>query len=87
MYENGKALPVRQVTWEDPLFNLDYYLGAFRSGDRIAPAQDKVPNRHMFAATASSPRSDIRVVVTAADGTVLHEETVRRPKAFGPRMQ
>ena len=72
---------------EDPLFNLDYYLGAFRSGDRIAPAQDKVPNRHMFAATASSPRSDIRVVVTAADGTVLHEEAVRRPKAFGPRMQ
>ena len=87
MYENGKALEVEKVTWEDPLFNLDYFLAAFRSGDKIAPAQKTVPNRHMFAATASSACSDVRVVVTAADGTVLHEETVRRPKAFGPRMK
>lgn len=87
MYENGKPLEVKRVKWEDPLFNLDYYLRVYLSGDPIAPAQERVSNRHMFAATASSPRSDVRVVVTAADGTVLHEETVRRPKAFGGRMQ
>ena len=87
MYENGKPLEVKKVKWEDPLFNLDYYVGAFLSGNPIAPSQDKVPNRHMFAATAASARSTVRVVVTAPDGTVLHEETIRRPKAFGPRMR
>lgn len=87
IFEDGKPLEVKKVKWEDPLFNISYYVESFLSGNKIAPAQDKVPNRHMFAAKASSPRSTVRVVVTDASGRVLHEQTVKRPKAFRPRMK
>ena len=86
IYEDGKPLKVKKVKWEDPLFNINYYVESYLSANPVAPSQEKVGNRHMFAATAASARSTVRVVVTAADGTVLHEETVRRPKAFKPRM-
>ena len=86
IYEDGKPLEVTKVKWEDPLFNVSYYLKSYLSDNKIAPSQEHIVNRHMFAAKASSPRSRLRIVVTDASGTVLHEETMKRPKAFRPRM-
>lgn len=85
--EGGKALKVEKVNWEDPLFNIDYYVEALLSDNKVAPSQDKVPNRHMFAAKCSSAKSTVKVTVRDSEGKIIHEETMKRPKSFGPRMK
>ena len=82
IYEDGRQLEVRKVNHEDPLFNVSYYTHAFLGKRPIAPGQKTVGNHHAFAAKASSKRGQIVVKVLDAEGNLLYEETMKRPKAF-----
>ncbi len=80
--ENGKKLKVKKVKWEDPLFNLSYYLPAWENSNGVAPGQYKITNHHFFSAKASSAKSTITVRVRSAEGKVLYKQTLKRPAAF-----
>lgn len=82
VYEDGKPLEVTKVNYEDPLFNLSYYIHAFSGRHPVAPKQNKPINRHAFVAKASTRKGDVLVKVLDKDGKVIHEENVKRPKAF-----
>lgn len=82
--EGGKPLKVKKVKWEDPLFNLSYYLPAWENANGVAPGQYKVTNHHSFSAKASSSKSTITVRVLSPEGKVLYKQTLKRPVASFP---
>lgn len=85
--ENGVSLEVEKVDYEDPLFNISYYLDAFLGKHPVAPSQKTVRNRHCFAAKASTSDADVLVRVLDRDGNMIRQEKIRRPKAFGHDMK
>lgn len=84
VFEDGKALEVKQVWVRDPLYtdcavNQDFFnakKGAFMSHR----------NSHMFTARASSATSTLEIVVTDRFGR-QYRHTMTRPAAYGFDMQ
>lgn len=87
VFENGRLLDVEKVTYEDPLFNVSYYLHLFLDHLPVKPSQKTIINRHAFAARANSSKSDVLVRVKDAEGKVIYEELVKRPKPFTYEMK
>ena len=82
LIENGKELPVKQDKIEDPTYNVTHFLdeagGKFKKGIR----NYRYP--HMFTAQAETATSPILIRVTDADGKVVREQELVRPKPFNP---
>lgn len=85
--ENGKPLEVSKVNDEDPLINVNRYLVTFVKKPVFNAKYEKYGNRHMFAAKARTSKGRIVVRIKDAEGNVLREETLVRPKAFAPDME
>lgn len=84
IYENGKALAVEKVMEEDPLHTITYVTPKVKAGKFSETYAKVARNPHLFAAKAAGARSEITVRVKDASGAVVCEETVQRPKPFGP---
>lgn len=82
MYEKGRALKVEQVEDEDPLYNISHYLPALAAKPVYKKGDARVLAHHMFAAKARTATAPVEIRITDADGTVLHRETLERPKRF-----
>ncbi len=85
--ENGKPLEVNMVSDEDPLFNVNKYLPSFINKPVFNDKYERIINRHMFSAKARTARGRVLVRVKDAEGNVIREETLTRPKAFSPDME
>jgi len=82
MYEQGRPLEVVQVEDEDPLYNLSHYLPLLAEKPVYKQSNAKVFCHHMFAAKARTATAPVEIRITEADGTLLHRETLERPKPF-----
>lgn len=82
MYEKGRALEVEQVEDEDPLYNISHYLPALAEKPVFKKGDARVISHHMFAAKARTATAPVEIRIVDADGTVLHSETLERPKSF-----
>ena len=83
IFEDGKPLVVSKSNLDEPLYVITYVtpkLDKDSTPSKSAMKDRKTP--HSFVATAATATAPILVRVTGADGKVLHEETVIRPKAF-----
>lgn len=87
VFEDGKALSVKSVTYEDPLFNICYHIRTFLKQLPITPSQTTVTAKHMFVAQAKTATSPVTVRILDESGKVIREETLVRPKDFGPDME
>lgn len=85
--ENGKPLDVVKVEDEDPVANVNYYLPYYKKHRKFKASHSHLKNHHMFAAKTVSARSKVLVRVRDAEGEVVYEETLARPKAFSPEMR
>ena len=81
MLEGGRKLKVERIDATDPL------LLATRNPESYYRNERHIVNKHLFAATARSPRSTITVRILDEDGNVLHSEKMIRPKAFSLDME
>ena len=75
------------VSDEDPLFNVNKYLPSFINKPVFNDKYERIINRHMFAAKARTARGKVLIRVKDAEGNVIREETLTRPKAFSPDME
>lgn len=82
MYEKGRALDVKQVEDEDPLYNISHYLPALAEKPVYKQSDSRVISHHMFAAKARTATAPVEIRIVNADGTILHTETLERPKPF-----
>ncbi len=81
MLEGRRKLKVERIDATDPL------LLATRNPERYYKHERYVVNKHLFAATARSPRSTVTVRILDENGKVLHSEKMVRPKAFSLDME
>ena len=81
MLEGSRRLKVERIDATDPL------LLATRNPESYYKHERYVVNKHLFAATARSPRSTITVRILDEDGNLLHSEKMVRPKAFSLDME
>lgn len=83
IFEDGKPLAVKQSGLDEPLYVITYVTpGLTRSS---TPSKSAVKDRktpHSFVATATTATAPILVRVSDADGKVLYEQSVIRPKTF-----
>jgi hypothetical protein len=83
IFEDGKPLAVKQSGLDEPLYVITYVTpGLTRSS---TPSKNAVKDRktpHSFVATATTATAPILVRVSDADGKVLYEQSVIRPKKF-----
>ena len=83
LFEDGKPLAVKQSGLDEPLYVITYVTpGLTRSS---TPSKNAVKDRktpHSFVATATTATAPILVRVSDADGKVLYEQSVIRPKEF-----
>jgi hypothetical protein len=87
VFEDGNTLSVKSVTYEDPLFNICYHIRTFLKQLPITPSQTTVTAKHMFVAQAKTATSPVTVRILDESGKVIREETLVRPKDFGPDME
>jgi hypothetical protein len=81
--ENGKPISVEQKSLDEPLYAITYQIPCVTIGG-VSPSNYKTFSLpHMFVAKASSPKSTITIKVVDRFGRV-YEETMKRPKTFGP---
>lgn len=84
VFENGKALDVRQVWLRDPLYTDCALNQTSFKADKGAFAPH--PNSHMFTALAGSATSTLEIVVTDRFGR-RYTQTMTRPWKYGFDMQ
>ena len=82
--ENGRQLPVSQVSSRDPLHIISY--GMKRLDVNAIPTFDAANTSHMFKVMTSSPTSTLYIEVTDRFGNV-YTENMQRPKAFNYSMR
>lgn len=82
MYEQGRALDVKQVEDEDPLCNISHYLPSLAKKPVFKESDAQVISHHMFAAKARTATAPVEIRIMDADGVLLHCETLERPKKF-----
>ena len=83
MFEDGKPLGVSRVDYDEPLFVITYITPGLKESSTASKSNKK--NRrtsHTFVATASTAQAPVLVRVSDADGKVLYEEQIIRPKKF-----
>ena len=83
VFEDGKPLAVSESDTDDPLYVITYVTPKLTSATN--PSKKEKTDRkmpHSYVATASNATSPILVRVTDAEGNIIHEETVIRPKKF-----
>lgn len=83
MFEDGKPLGVSKVDYDEPLFVITYITPGLKESSTASKSNKK--NRrtsHTFVATASTAQAPVLVRVSDADGKVLYEEQIIRPKKF-----
>lgn len=83
MFEDGKPLEVKAVDLEDPLYFICYDI-PYMKKKGFKKGNGKQTAFHTFMAAAATSDSPVTVRVVNAAGEVLHEETLERPKQFGP---
>ncbi len=83
IFEDGKPLEVTKSNLDEPLYVITYVtpkLNSRSTASKSAAKDRKTP--HSFVATAASANSPVLVRVSDAEGNVLYEENVVRPKKF-----
>lgn len=86
--EDGKSLEVSKSKLDEPLYVITYITP--KLDDSSVPSKSNLKDRrtpHSFVATASSATAPVLVRVTGADGKVLYEEELIRPKEFDKNIQ
>ena len=86
--EDGKPLEVSKSKLDEPLYVITYITP--KLDDSSVPSKSNLKDRrtpHSFVATASSATAPVLVRVTGADGKVLYEEELIRPKEFDKNIQ
>lgn len=77
--ENGRPLPVSQVTTGDPLYMIAYSAPRYKS--TANPTFGPSKTNHIFTVTASTSSSTLEIKVTDSTGRI-YSETMKRPKGF-----
>ena len=83
MFENGKPLKVSRKDYDEPLAVITYVTPGLKEGSTAS--KSNVKNRrtsHTFVATASTSDAPVVFRATDADGNVVCEEEIIRPKVF-----
>ena len=83
IFEDGKALDVSTCLRDDPLYVITYITPKLNKDSK--PSKSNLKDRknpHCFIATASTATAPILVRVTDAEGNVVCEQTLIRPKPF-----
>lgn len=83
MFENGKPLKVSRKDYDEPLAVITYVTPGLNEGSTASKSNAK--NRrtsHTFVATASTADTPVLFRVTDAEGNVVCEEEIIRPKVF-----
>lgn len=86
--ENGKPLAVKKSKLDEPLYVITYVTP--KLNEDSVPSKSALKDRrtpHSFVATAKTATAPVTVRVTDAEGNVLHEETLIRPKTFNKDIQ
>lgn len=82
-YENGKEIEVLAVQkFEDPLYNVCYFVPETIKAGGYKKSLEKFRWPHMFVAKASTATSSVQIKVFSAQGALVRELTISRPKAF-----
>ena len=80
---DGREPPVRAKRLDEPLYVITYVTpGLTRSSTPSKSAMKDRKTPHSFVATATTATAPILVRVSDADGKVLYEQSVIRPKKF-----
>ena len=83
MFENGKPLKVSRKDYDEPLAVITYVTPGLKEGSTAS--KSNVKNRrtsHTFVATASTADAPVVFRATDAEGNVVCEEEIIRPKVF-----
>lgn len=80
--ENGVELAVEQANMEDPLYNIIYFVPESVKAGELKKSLRKYRYPHMFTATAKTATAPVLIRITDADGRVVREQELVRPKAF-----
>lgn len=83
MFENGKPLKVSRKDYDEPLAVITYVTPGLNEGSTASKSNAK--NRrtsHTFVATASTADAPVVFRATDAEGNVVCEEEIIRPKVF-----
>ena len=83
MFENGKPLKVSRKDYDEPLAAITYVTPGLNEGSTAS--KSNVKNRrtsHTFVATASTSDAPVVFRATDAEGNVVCEEEIIRPKVF-----
>lgn len=82
MYEEGRALEVKNVHHEDPVKNLTYDCPKLANPVKHHKARQKDSCIHMFEAKCRKSDSPVEVVLKNETGEVVYRETIARPLPF-----
>ena len=88
IFEDGKPLAVTKSKLDEPLYVITYITPKLDESSVVSKSNlkdRKTP--HSFVATASTATAPVIVRVTDAEGNVLQEETLVRPKPFDKNTQ
>ena len=83
IFEDGKPLEVEKSNLDEPLYVITYVTPAL--DESSVPSKSSMKDRktpHSFVAYAATATKPVTVRVSDADGQVLYEETMERPKPF-----
>ena len=83
IFEDGKPLEVEKSNLDEPLYVITYVTPAL--DESSVPSKSSMKDRktpHSFVAYATTATKPVTVRVSDADGQVLYEETMERPKPF-----
>lgn len=82
-FENGRELEVLPMQkLEDPLYNVCFFVPETIKAKGYKKSLDKFRYPHMFVVKAATATFPVEIKVFAADGSLVRELTVERPKAF-----
>lgn len=84
MLENGRTTVMARLSYDDPLWEITYLTSGLEQSTKPGKSLSKVSkNPHLFGAMALTSVSPVVVRVRDAQGSVVYEEVVVRPKMFG----
>lgn len=80
--ENGEELEVKKEKMEDPFYNIAYFVPASIKAGEFKKSLCRYRYPHMFTAKAKTSDAPVLIRITDADGRIVREQTLIRPKAF-----
>lgn len=82
VFENGRELVVRQEKYEDPLYNISYFVPESIEAGKFKKSLGSYRWPHMFTAQAHTATQPVVVRVLDKEGRLIREEKLQRPKPF-----